>query len=79
MPKELSPYPAYRDSGVLWLGEIPAHWSASQVNGALKSNLARCSGAGFIFVGCEDTLSQGPPHAVVLGANREFAGDVGIA
>ena len=20
------PYPAYKDSGVEWLGEIPAHW-----------------------------------------------------
>lgn len=23
---ELKPYPAYKDSGVEWLGEIPAHW-----------------------------------------------------
>jgi len=22
------PYPAYKDSGVEWLGEIPAHWRA---------------------------------------------------
>jgi type I restriction enzyme S subunit len=21
------PYPAYKDSGVEWLGEIPAHWT----------------------------------------------------
>jgi type I restriction enzyme, S subunit len=25
---DLKPYPAYRDSGVPWLGEIPAHWRA---------------------------------------------------
>jgi type I restriction enzyme S subunit len=25
----LKPYPAYKDSGVPWLGEIPAHWSIS--------------------------------------------------
>jgi type I restriction enzyme S subunit len=23
---DLKPYPAYRDSGVAWLGEVPAHW-----------------------------------------------------
>ena len=22
----LRPYPAYRDSGVEWLGEVPEHW-----------------------------------------------------
>jgi type I restriction enzyme, S subunit len=25
------PYPAYRDSGVEWLGEIPAHWTARRL------------------------------------------------
>ena len=25
------PYPAYKDSGVEWLGEIPAHWEDTQV------------------------------------------------
>jgi hypothetical protein len=25
----LKPYPAYKDSGVPWLGEIPAHWEGS--------------------------------------------------
>ena len=23
---ELNPYPAYRNSGVEWLGDVPAHW-----------------------------------------------------
>ena len=26
MAAELKPYPAYKDSGVPWLGEVPAHW-----------------------------------------------------
>lgn len=25
--RRFKPYPAYKDSGVEWLGEIPAHWS----------------------------------------------------
>jgi hypothetical protein len=30
--KRFKPYPAYKDSGVEWLGEIPAHWK----NGKLR-------------------------------------------
>ena len=26
MIADLKPYPAYKDSGVPWLGEVPAHW-----------------------------------------------------
>ena len=26
MPAEVKPYPAYKDSGVVWLGAVPAHW-----------------------------------------------------
>jgi len=26
----LPPYPAYRDSGVPWLGEVPAHWESTR-------------------------------------------------
>ena len=28
---ELRPYPAYRDSGVEWLGEVPGHWDSVAV------------------------------------------------
>ena len=28
---ELKPYPAYKDSGVEWLGEIPAHWEVKRL------------------------------------------------
>ena len=27
-PRRFKPYPEYKDSGVEWLGEIPAHWEA---------------------------------------------------
>ena len=30
MIHELKPYQAYKDSGVSWLGDIPAHWSATR-------------------------------------------------
>ena len=28
--RDLHPYPAYKDSGVPWLGEVPAHWAAGR-------------------------------------------------
>ena len=44
MTDRLQPYPAMRDSGVEWLGEVPAHWevkrlrmTTSIVNGATPS------------------------------------------
>jgi type I restriction enzyme S subunit len=27
----LPPYPSYRDSGILWLGQIPAHWEVKRI------------------------------------------------
>lgn len=29
-PARFKPYPAYKDSGVEWLGEIPAHWDVKR-------------------------------------------------
>ncbi len=30
-PKRFKPYPAYKDSGVEWLGRIPLHWGAKRI------------------------------------------------
>ena len=30
-PRRFKPYPAYKDSGVEWLGEIPAHWEVNRL------------------------------------------------
>jgi len=27
----LKPYPAYKDSGVEWLGQVPAHWEVRRI------------------------------------------------
>jgi len=31
MISDLKPYPAYRDSGVPWLGEVPEHWEVARI------------------------------------------------
>ena len=33
---KLKPYPEYKDSGVPWLGEIPAHWKERKLRNLLK-------------------------------------------
>ena len=42
--QRFKPYPAYKDSGVEWLGEIPAHWEAmreiSQVDPILHRRMS---------------------------------------
>ena len=37
-PRSFRPYPEYRDAGVEWLGEIPAHWDSKPVKAALVQN-----------------------------------------
>jgi type I restriction enzyme S subunit len=32
------PYPAYKDSGVPWLGKIPAHWEVKRLKNVAKLN-----------------------------------------
>ena len=39
MPQtELNPYPAYGNSGVEWLGDVPAHWEVRRLKGWLGVN-----------------------------------------
>ena len=34
--ESLNPYPAYKDSGVPWLGEVPAHWETNRAKGLFR-------------------------------------------
>jgi type I restriction enzyme S subunit len=38
MIADLKPYPAYRDSGVPWLGKVPDHWAVERLK-SLVSNV----------------------------------------
>ena len=37
MTAELKPYRAYKDSGVEWLGAVPAHWEVERLKGSLAN------------------------------------------
>ena len=51
MKNEIQKYPAYKDSGVEWLGEIPSHWTTKRIK-HLFSEINERS-----FDGSEDLLS----------------------
>ncbi|MDW8356211.1 MAG: restriction endonuclease subunit S [Bryobacterales bacterium] len=37
MIDDLKPYPAYKDSGVPWLGEVPEHWSVKRLKSTVRN------------------------------------------
>ncbi len=39
MIAELKPYPAMKDSGVKWLGEVPEHWEMRRLKNLWKRAL----------------------------------------
>ena len=52
-PRRFRPYPAYKDSGVEWLGEIPAHWNVRRLKTIASvqlSNVDKKSEAGQVPV-----------------------------
>ena len=40
MIADLRPYPAYKDSGVPWLGEVPAHWEVRRLRNAVETRVS---------------------------------------
>ena len=40
-PRRFRRYPEYRDSGVEWVGEIPAHWDARRLRFVLETSISK--------------------------------------
>ena len=41
MIADLKPYPAYKNSGVEWLGEVPDHWDSRKLRTVLRNDAER--------------------------------------
>ena len=41
MISDLKPYPAMKDSGVEWLGEVPEHWEVAKLRSILRRTASR--------------------------------------
>jgi len=77
-----SAYPAYKDSGVEWLGEIPAHWKTKRVKHCLKlieqgwspsceNRIAEDDEWGVLKVGCVNGAEFNPDENKALPADLE--------
>ena len=82
-PRRFRRYPEYRDSGVEWLGEIPAYWSALPIKRVCRfcygESLAgndRANGEVVVFgsngpVGTHDSANTGAP-CLIVGRKGSF-------
>jgi type I restriction enzyme S subunit len=77
-----SAYPAYKDSGVEWLGEIPEHWKTKRVKHCLKlieqgwspsceNRIAEDDEWGVLKVGCVNGAEFNPDENKALPADLE--------
>jgi type I restriction enzyme S subunit len=65
----LHPYPAYKDSGVDWLGEIPSHWEIQSVWSLFELGRGRVISKG--------EISDNPGHYPVYSSQTKNSGIMG--
>ena len=41
--RRFKPYPAYKDSGVEWLAEVPAHWDVARIGELRRLRKMTCT------------------------------------
>jgi type I restriction enzyme S subunit len=79
------PYPAYRDSGVEWLGEIPAHWEVKRLKSVAPARIDKLDTKpdDVVYVGLEHIESwtgrlvlDKQPESVASSVASFRAGDV---
>lgn len=63
------PYPFYKDSGVEWLGQMPAHWDVTRVQNAFR-NILLC-----LLTIPAVALADGEPAGCAETALRRCGGD----
>ena len=83
MAAEIKPYPAYRDSAVPWLGEVPAHWGVRRLRTIAEmrvSNVDKHSRDGerpirlcnYVDVYKADRIRAGMPLMTATAASAEI-------
>ena len=85
MTSDMKPYPAYKDSGVEWLGEIPARWEVKRLKYAAPLRVSKLGvkPEDATYIGLENIeswtgrlLIQDQPESVESAVGRFEAGDV---
>lgn len=67
------PYPAYKDSGVEWIGPVPEHWETLRIKRAaqLRNERRNDSPSGWTYVGLEDVEPESGKYEPTVGASRQ--------
>ena len=67
------PYPAYKDSGVDWIGPVPEHWEVVRMKRAasLRNERRNDSPDGWTYIGLEDVEPESGKYAPTEGASRQ--------
>ena len=67
------PYPAYKNSGVEWIGPVPAHWETLRIKRAatLRNERRNDSPDGWTYVGLEDVEPESGRYAPTGGHSRQ--------
>lgn len=66
-------YPAYKDSGVEWIGPVPEHWEVARIKRAaiLRNERRNDSPEGWTYIGLEDVEPDSGKYAPTEGASRQ--------
>ena len=67
------PYPAYRDSGVEWIGQVPEHWEIARIKRHASIRTERRSDvpANATYVGLEDVEAESGQYKPTSGNSRQ--------
>ena len=67
------PYPAYRDSGIKWIGDVPSDWEVARIKRTSSLRTDRCTDApdGAQYIGLEDVESGTGQYRPTAGSARQ--------
>jgi type I restriction enzyme S subunit len=67
------PYPAYKDSGVEWIGKVPEGWEVARIKRKAQIATDRCSTIpeGFTYIGLEDVESGSGQYKPTATTSRQ--------
>lgn len=70
---QYKPYPTYKDSGVEWIGQVPAHWETLPIKrgAGLRNERRTDSPDGWDYVGLEDVEAESGRYAPTGTASRQ--------
>ncbi len=78
---DYKPYPAYKDSGVEWIGEVPEHWEIARLKRVASLRTERCTNVpeAWQYVGLEDVESgTGRFHPTDSDSRQKEDSTVGV-